>query len=172
MSRSRLLVVTTCILLAGCASPDVRPPEGPRLPVPGGMKQPPMSGPAQPRIRRAPPLLPPSPPAVTAPARRETVESLLRSGVAVSREGPVLHVRPRGAVTDEPLPLFRQAIVLTALRSELRNGTAAAPRVDIRDGVVVLAFSGGTAAEIAAAIDRAVTTPHVSRVRAVLPPGL
>lgn len=67
----------------------------------------------------------------------------------------------RGA--DEPVPLFRQAIVLAAVRDALADSPAA-PKAEFLKGMLTLTFGKGTSAEIARDINRAIAVPEVAKL--------
>ena len=101
---------------------------------------------------------PPAPPPPAAPE----IGTLIRGHV--TREGNTLFVT-RGA--NEPVPLFRQAIVLASVRSALADTPATA---EFRRGLLTVNFPSGTNRQIAAAINRTLQVPEVTRLRANLPP--
>jgi hypothetical protein len=68
-----------------------------------------------------------------------------------------------------PVPLFRQAIVLANVRAAVA-GLPAPPKAEFQRGVLTLTFPRGTQPEVTIAINRALTVPQVTRLRANLPP--
>ncbi len=74
----------------------------------------------------------------------------------------------RGDTPDAPtVPLFRQAIVLAAVRAAVA-GCASPPSAEFKHGLLTLTFAGGTPTEIASAINRAIAVPDVVRVGVML----
>lgn len=68
----------------------------------------------------------------------------------------------------QPVPLFRQAIVLAEVRATLAK-TPVRPKAEFRRGQLTLTFSRGTPAQIADAINRTIGIPEVQRLVAVFP---
>ncbi len=67
----------------------------------------------------------------------------------------------RGDTPDAPtVPLFRQAIVLAAVRAAVA-GCTSPPVAEFKRGLLTLTFAGGSPAEIANAINRAIAVPDV-----------
>jgi hypothetical protein len=75
----------------------------------------------------------------------------------------------RGPGSDDPVPLFRQAIVIASVRSAVA-GSPAAPEAAFRNGQLTLAFRRGSPSEVAAAVNRALAVPEVTRL-VVVPPA-
>lgn len=74
----------------------------------------------------------------------------------------------RGDAAGEPVPLFRQAIVIASVRSAVA-GSPADPEASFRNGQLTLSFRRGTPTEVAAAVNRALAVPEVGRL-VVVPP--
>jgi hypothetical protein len=74
----------------------------------------------------------------------------------------------RGTAT-EPVPLFRQAIVLASVRAAVA-GLPAQPKAEFNRGLLTLTFPPGSKTEVTAAINKALTVPEVTRLRANLAP--
>jgi hypothetical protein len=72
------------------------------------------------------------------------------------------------ASSGQPVPLFRQAIVLAEVRAALAR-TPARPQAEIRRGQLTLIFSQGTTPQIADAINRTLGVPEVQRLTVILP---
>jgi hypothetical protein len=73
----------------------------------------------------------------------------------------------RGAA--EPVPLFRQAIVLANVRAAIA-GLPAPPKAEFQRGLLTLTFGQASSEQIASAVNRAIEVPEVTRLRANLPP--
>ena len=81
---------------------------------------------------------------------------------------PVIVTRV-GATQAQPVPLFRQAIVLANVRAAVA-GLPAQPKAEFQRGLLTLTFPRGTQAEMAAAVNRAFAVPEVSRIQVVPAP--
>lgn len=112
-------------------------------------------------IPRTPPA--PQPAARTAPTPLPA--TTIRANV-ISQGNSYLVSRDTAA---DPVPLFRQAIVLANVRAAVA-GLPAQPKAEFRRGLLTLTFLDGTQPEIAAAINRALSVPEVTKLRATLPP--
>jgi hypothetical protein len=78
-------------------------------------------------------------------------------------------VTKAGAAQAQPVPLFRQAIVLANVRSAVAD-LPAQPKAEFQRGLLPLTFPRGKQAEVAAAVNRAFAVPEVSRIQVVLTP--
>jgi hypothetical protein len=87
---------------------------------------------------------------------------------APAQTGPVIVTRA-GASQAQPVPLFRQAIVLANVRAAVA-GLPAQPKAEFQRGLLTLTFTRGTQAEMAAAVNRAFAVPEVSRIQVIPPP--
>ena len=87
---------------------------------------------------------------------------------APAETGPVIVTRA-GASQAQPVPLFRQAIVLANVRAAVA-GLPAQPKAEFQRGLLTLTFPRGTQAEMAAAMNRAFAVPEVSRIQVIPPP--
>ena len=83
--------------------------------------------------------------------------------------GRTLVVNRGTPAARQPVPIFRQAGVLAAVRANL-SGSPAKPRAEFRRGLLTLTFDGGNNAEIAAAVRRAMNTPDTGAVGVYLNP--
>ncbi len=112
----------------------------------------------------------PSPPQ-QASSRNEDLSSLIKGETrwADNRREALIVTDQRGAAATEPVPLFRQAIVIASVRSAVA-GSAAAPEASFRNGQLTLTFRRGTSSEVAAAVNRALAVPEVGRL-VVVPPA-
>ena len=87
---------------------------------------------------------------------------------APAKTGPIIVTRA-GAAQAQPVPLFRQAIVLANVRAAVA-GLPAQPKAEFQRGLLTLTFPRGTQAEMAAAVNRAFAVPEVSRIQVVPAP--
>jgi len=62
-----------------------------------------------------------------------------------------------------PVPLFRQAIVLANVRAAIA-GLPAPPKAEFQRGLLTLTFGQATSEQIAAAVNRAIEVPEVTRL--------
>ncbi len=85
-----------------------------------------------------------------------------------AKAGPIM-VTKAGTIPAQPVPLFRQAIVLANVRAAVA-GLPAQPKTEFQRGLLTLTFPRGTQAEVATAVNRALTVPEVSRLQVILAP--
>ncbi|MFZ4483338.1 MAG: hypothetical protein ACOYOL_05075 [Chthoniobacterales bacterium] len=76
-------------------------------------------------------------------------------------------VTRRGTTTVPAVPLFRQAIVVAAVRATVA-GQPAEPTAEFSSGALTLTFTRGSPEEVASTINRAIAVPEVLQVRVVL----
>jgi hypothetical protein len=74
-----------------------------------------------------------------------------------------------GAPATQPVPLFRQAIVLANVRAAVA-GLPAPPQAEFRQGLLTLRFRETTPDQVAAAVNRAMSVPEVTRVQVIPAP--
>lgn len=74
-----------------------------------------------------------------------------------------------GAPATQPVPLFRQAIVLANVRAAVA-GLPAPPQAEFRQGLLTLRFRETTPDQVTAAVNRAMSVPEVTRVQVILAP--
>jgi len=74
-----------------------------------------------------------------------------------------------GAAQAQPVPLFRQAIVLANVRAAVA-GLPTQPKAEFQRGLLTLTFPNGTEEEVTAAVNRALAVPEVSRIQVVPTP--
>lgn len=166
MSRKAPLAFVSAAMafgLTGCAT--IKPSAGnlPPESVAAPLAQPsPVSAPA-PQIRPVSTGKPATPPNVTAVADHSDLIAMI--GGQVEDQGNALLVTRAGTATA-PVPLFRQAIVLANVRAAL-SGHPAGPSAEFRRGILNLTFRRGTPVQMAAAINRTLLVPEVTRLRVV-----
>lgn len=179
MRRKNLVVMVSCVSLAGAGCAGARknataaPPSAASLshqaaptssPAPGiqtGRIRTPAS--AAPKKKPAPQSPVAATEAVSAADERSSLPGLIKAQAQWADYGRSLVVARPDAAQAPPVPIFRQAIVLAAVRSALA-GCPAAPTAEFRHGLLTLTFPRGTAAEIATAINRAISVPGVARL--------
>ncbi|MEX1111253.1 MAG: hypothetical protein WEB31_05580 [Chthoniobacterales bacterium] len=127
----------------------------PPAPKPAPVKNKPRVAP-EPAPARATPRA--TPPPRTAPA----------INAKVSREPGGQSVLVTRGTAAEPVPLFRQAIVLANVRASVA-GLPAPPKAEFQRGLLTLTFGQATSEQIATAVNRAIEVPEVTRLRANLP---
>jgi hypothetical protein len=157
----RMLVLATP-LVAGCAILSPKPP----------------AAPSQSKDISTPAIRPSGNANKVTPRRTET-----RARPASSRPKPApipparagtapfssaLITKP-GAPATQPVPLFRQAIVLANVRAAVAD-LPSPPQAEFRQGLLTLKFRGASSDQIAAAVNRAMTVPDVARVQVVPEP--
>jgi hypothetical protein len=172
----KALIAIAVICTAGCAtvqhettapapphpSTGAPPPETIRPPEAGLSGRPQ----ATPRPTPRPPNRAAGPAAAPTPAPQSAAAKIKAN---VTRPpGANAIVASRGTAGDA-VPLFRQAIVLANARSAVA-GLPAAPRTDFQQGMLTLTFDRGTPDQIAAAVNRVLDLPEITRLRANLPP--
>ncbi|MBE2179356.1 MAG: hypothetical protein IAE97_02690 [Chthoniobacterales bacterium] len=166
MSGKILIAVlaASVILAGGCTRvhEEAKPQDRVSVAPPGTV--PPKPVPARTLAKPSTPPRPPEAPREAAPPPRADLPPLIHAASAWTDYGKSLVVT-RGR--HQPVPLFRQAIVLASVRAAVA-GSPAAPRVEFRRGRLTLTFGRGTNAEIAAAINRAIDVPEVTRLEILL----
>lgn len=155
------------LLAAGCSTVRETAPGAP-APAPLLATAEPKPQPTPAADRPAPAKRPskPAPPAPQ-PASRTSPAAGIDANVTREPGGKSLLVS-RGADT-QPVPLFRQAIVLADVRATLA-GLPAQPKAEFQRGLLTLTFPRGNQSEVTAAINKALAVPEVTRLRANLPP--
>lgn len=169
MSGKVLITIAGVVLLAGCApTREVAPEAGKLTPPPAPAPQSPTAASTTATTARTTPprpaARPPTPP-TPAPAYSD-LPRMVRGQASWIQRGEVLAVN--SAAGAEPVPLFRQAIVLANVRATVA-GSRAMPRVEFRRGVLHLDFDRGNSPQIADTVNRALTVPEVTRVKVTLP---
>lgn len=173
MWRNVLLSTAAAALLAGCTVAEKHRAPSPQAPASESPAQ--AAPPAKPKTQAKPTRKPaPAPTATTSAAQeppkpRQEVLPLVRAETAWLDYGRTFSARREPAATNGGVPLFRQAIVLASVRAALA-GMPATPQAEFQNGLITLTFDRGTPQQIAAAVNRTLDTPEVSRLRVVLPP--
>lgn len=161
-----LVIVTSSFVLTGCAT--IKPPAGnlPPESAAAPLAQPTPPPTPAPQIRPVSTSQPATSPNVAVAADHSDLIAMI--GGQVEDQGNALLVTRAGTATA-PVPLFRQAIVLANVRAAL-TGHPAGPSAEFRRGILNLTFRRGTPVQMAAAINRTLLVPEVTRLRVV--PGL
>jgi hypothetical protein len=157
------ILVTLPLFLAGCAV---------FAPQPADTATPDKSA-------SAPAIRPSSAAAQTTPRRVETrtrsvsprpkpVPSPSSATVVAAPPSAAIISKP-GAPATQPVPLFRQAIVLANVRAAVA-GLPAPPQAEFRHGLLTLRFRETTPDQVAAAVNRAMSVPEVTRVQVIPAP--
>lgn len=173
MTRKALIAATglVCVFTAGCASarntpaPSIAPQAASAASAPATPK--PIR--KQPEIKKAPRPTPlSSAPRPSAVAKTPDLAASIKGETSWTDGGKTLIVKERGSANAEPVPLFRQAIVLAKVRTVLA-GSPAAPVAEFRHGMLMLTFPRGNNAEIADAANRALSAPEVNQLCVKMP---
>lgn len=165
--KAPLALIVFALLAAGCTNMRETPAPAPAFapaaapaaaqpkpqPTPVKKRPAPAARPVQPAAAAATEPAPPRAATINASVTRDAANSLLVS---------------RGTAT-EPVPLFRQAIVLANVRAAVA-GLPAQPKAEFNRGLLTLTFPPGSQSEATAAINKVLTVPEVTRLRANLPP--
>jgi hypothetical protein len=163
MSGKALIVIfASAGLLAGCSTLPHTPAANPHVSSPSAVVAEPKPLPIAPAKKPAPRTS--TRPAPRPPAPNTSLAEMING--TVSQNGRQLTVT-RGAPTAA-VPLFRQAIVLAAVRA-LLNNSRPAPQASFQRGQLHLDFASGSEAEIATVINRTLDLPEVTRLLATLP---
>ena len=170
MARKVLLgCMGAALALAGCTTAREKPvPSAPASVAPAPKPAPtpaPVVAKTKPRSTPPPAPRPATPPAPT----RSDLPGLIGGGATWVDPGRALVVNRGTPAARQPVPIFRQAGVLAAVRANLA-GSAAKPRAEFRRGLLTLTFDGGNNAEIAAAVRRAMNTPDTGAMGVYLNP--
>ena len=166
--KAPLAITLLALLAAGCTTVREKPPTTPApdasitTPAPKPKPQPtPVKKRPATTTRSVKPK--PATPVAATPPRSATP---INANVTRDADNSLLVSR---STTTEPVPLFRQAIVLANVRAAIA-GLPAQPKAEFNRGLLTLTFPPGTQSEATAAINKALTVPEVTRLRANLPP--
>lgn len=88
------------------------------------------------------------------------------SASVVAAPPPNAIISKPGAPATQPVPLFRQAIVLANVRAAVA-GLPAPPQAEFRQGLLTLRFRETTPDQVTAAVNRAMSVPEVTRVQVI-----
>jgi hypothetical protein len=167
--KAQLMAMLAILSLAACTPVrETPPPPSAATSTPQRIATPPAPAPAPAKVKpRAVPA--PVPPRVTPridPAPSKPAPAI---NAKVSREPGGQSVLVTRGAAAEPVPLFRQAIVLANVRAAMA-GLPAPPKAEFQRGLLTLTFGQASSEQIASAVNRAIEVPEVTRLRANLPP--
>jgi hypothetical protein len=165
--KTPLMAALAALSLAACTTvPEIAAPPptiattAPRVAPP----PPPKPAPSKTKTRTTPRL---ASSRVTQPTALSAPPPATSINANVTRDADNSLLISRGANT-QPVPLFRQAIVLANVRAAVA-GLPAQPRAEFQRGLLTLTFPPGSKADVTTAINKALTVPEVTRLRAKLP---
>jgi len=155
MRRKALLgCVFGALWLAGCTSVLEKPEQPSPAPVAATTKpKPPSAAPIAKPKPRVVPRPAPAPKQAPATSSRSELPAMI-GGAKWVDYGRSLVVDQGNPAARQPVPLFKQAGVLAAVRANLADSPAK-PRAEFRRGLLTLTFDRGSNAEIAEAVRRA-----------------
>jgi hypothetical protein len=161
--KAPFVAALLALAAAGCSSVSDTAPSVPApAPIVATTRPQPQPTPVN---KTAPRPAKPTPPAPK-PAPQTTPAAGINANVTRGSGNSLLV--SRGSKAD-PVPLFRQAIVLADVRASLA-GLPAEPKAEFQRGLLTLTFPRASQAQVTAAINKALTVPEVTRLRANLPP--
>lgn len=94
---------------------------------------------------------------------------MIGSGATWSVPGESMTVIRGGATSSQPVPIFRQAGTLAAVRAALA-ASPAQPRAEFRNGVLTLEFDRGSNEDIASAVNKTLSVTGSRNLRVTLQP--
>lgn len=164
--KAPLIATIAALSLAACTTMREKPapPAAPEPTKPASIKPALSPTPTPAKIRPRPTPRPAARPTPRPAPSNPATPTAIRANVV--KEGNSLLVS-RGPAS-QPVPLFRQAIVLAHVRAAVA-GLPAQPKAEFQRGLLTLNFPAGTQPEVATAINRAIEIPEVTRLRANLP---
>ena len=167
-----LLPLAAALFLAGCSglrekSLPTPPPAAPtvvRIASPAVLRDAPET---KPRTVSRP--LPRATPQTTTASKRADLPAMIGDGAAWTSSGfQSLAVR-RGTAAQQPVPIFRQAGTLAAVRAALADSPAQ-PQAEFRNGLLTLRFARGSNEEIAAAVKKTLSVTGDRNLQVALQP--
>ena len=171
-SKTRLEpLLLVAFLLAGCATarrepaatqPALAAPPTPPRPATETATYRPKASPAS---RPAAPRPQPSAPA----ENRAELPVLIGAGATWTAPGFQSLAVSRGTSPQQPVPIFRQAGTLAAVRAAL-SGSPAQPQAEFRNGVLTLKFDRGSNEEIASAVNKTLSVTGSRKLQVTLQP--
>ena len=100
---------------------------------------------------------------------RADLPAMIGSGAKWTVPGRTLAVKSGNPATQQPVPLFRQAGTLAAVRAALA-GSSARPQAEFRNGVLTLTFERGSNEEIASAVNKALSVTGSRNLQVAVQP--
>jgi len=167
--KAQLMAMLAILSLVACTPVrETPPPPSAATVTPPRVATPSAPAPAPVKVKpRAVPT--PAPARVTPRAAPAPSRPAPAINAKVSREPGGQSVLVTRGAAAEPVPLFRQAIVLANVRAAIA-GLPAPPKAEFQRGLLTLTFGQATSEQIASAVNRAIEVPEVTRLRANLPP--
>jgi hypothetical protein len=166
-------LLTAALLLGGCATARKAPAQAAARPIATPKTQAATEDTAQKRkpqtaSRPASPRQKPQP--VSQAATRSELPGMIGEGATWTSYGfRSLSVTRGGAATRQPVPIFRQAGALAAVRAALADSPAQ-PQAEFRNGVLTLKFAGGSNEEIASAVNKTLSVTGSRNLQVTLQP--
>ena len=156
------ILLTAPLFLAGCAvfAPKTAPTTSDKSASAAAIR--PTSAAAQTPPRR------PEARTRSAPPRPKPVASPSSASVVAAPPSTAIISKP-GAPATQPVPLFRQAIVLANVRAAVAD-LPAPPQAEFRQGLLTLKFREATSDQVTAAVNRTMSVPEVTRVQVISTP--
>jgi hypothetical protein len=167
--KAPLAFTLLALLVAGCTTAREKPPTAPAPEVSTATPAPkpkPQPTPAKKRPASTTRSVKPAPPA--APVAATPPRPAAQINATVTRDTDNSLLVSRGPTT-KPVPLFRQAIVLANVRAAVA-GLPVQPKAEFNRGLLTLTFPPGSKTEATTAINKALSVPEVTRLRANLAP--
>jgi hypothetical protein len=164
--KAPLAIMLLALLSAGCTTVRETPAPTP-APVPAAAPPAAPKPKPTPAKKRPAATTRPVKPAPTTPVKSAPPRPAAPINASVTREADNSLLVSSGTAT-EPVPLFRQAIVLANVRAAVA-GLPAQPKAEFNRGLLTLTFPPGSQGEVTTAINKALTVPEVTRLRANLP---
>ena len=161
----RILLLATP-LVTGCA---ILSPKPPVVPSQSQDLTTPAARPTGAEIKAAPRRVDARARPASSRPKQATASPTPPSGASTAPFSSALIIKPGAPATQQPVPLFRQAIVLANVRAAVAD-LPAPPQAEFRQGLLTLKFRGANSDQIAAAVNRAMTVPDVARVQVVPTP--
>jgi hypothetical protein len=166
--QSLLLVA---IFLSGCATARKEPaaPQYALTAPPTPPRPAATPAPEKPKTRPAPRPARPRPQPGAAAENRAGLPVLIDAGATWTAPGFQSLAVGRGTSPRQPVPIFRQAGTLAAVRAALADSPAQ-PRAEFRNGVLTLKFDRGSNEEIASAVNKTLSVTGSRNLQVTLQP--
>lgn len=164
-------LLLVAVLLAGCATARKEPsPPQPALTAPPAAPRPAATpAPERPKTRPSSRPAAPRPQPGTPAENRADLPVLIGAGTTWTAPGYQSLAVNRGTSPQQPVPIFRQAGTLAAVRAALA-GSPAQPQAEFRNGVLTLKFDRGSNAEIASAVNKTLSVTGSRNLQVTLQP--
>lgn len=103
----------------------------------------------------------------TSTTSRTDLAALIGDGASWTDDGNTILVTRGGTIAHQPVPLFRQAGMLAAVRAALADSPIH-PWTEFRHGLLVLTFTEGSNSEIAAAVNKALSASEARNAKVMV----